>query len=56
MTDGESVIVSGSGLNMARLHDVLMRADKEVRKAARDHDIKSFASMQRVRRERGEGT
>ncbi len=51
--NGESVVVCGSGLNMARLADVLTQALKEVRKAAPEHDVKSFASMQRVRRERG---
>ncbi len=51
--NGESVVVRGSGLNMARLADVLTQALKEVRKAAPEHDVKSFASMQRVRRERG---
>jgi ParB/RepB/Spo0J family partition protein len=56
MPDGESVIVSGSGLNMARLADVLGQAQREVRKAAREHDVKSFQSMQRVKRERGELT
>jgi ParB/RepB/Spo0J family partition protein len=55
MPDGESVVVSGRGLNMARLAELLGEAQKEVRKAAPQHDIKSFSSMQRVRRER-EGT
>ncbi len=54
MPDGETVIVSGSGLNMARLAEVLGLAQKEVRKEAPRHDIKSFQSMQRVKRERGE--
>ncbi len=54
LPNGDSVVVSGRGLNMARLDEVLMRANKEVRKAAAEHDIKSFASMQRVKRERGE--
>lgn len=53
--DGESVIVSGRGLNMARLTELLGQAQKEVRKAAPQHDVKSFASMQRVKREKGEG-
>jgi ParB-like chromosome segregation protein Spo0J len=56
MPDGESVVVSGRGLNMARLTELLGQAQKEVRKEAPHHDIKSFSSMQRVRRERGEGT
>jgi ParB/RepB/Spo0J family partition protein len=56
LPNGDSVVVSGRGLNMARLGDVLAQAQKEVRKAAPDHDVKSFASMQRARRERGEGT
>jgi ParB/RepB/Spo0J family partition protein len=55
LPNGDTVVVSGRGLNMARLDDVLMRANKEVRKAASEHDIKSFSSMQRVRRERGGG-
>jgi ParB family transcriptional regulator, chromosome partitioning protein len=55
LPDGDSVVVSGSGLNMARLAEVLGQAQKEVRKEAPRHDIKSFQSMQRVRRERGEG-
>jgi ParB family transcriptional regulator, chromosome partitioning protein len=56
ITDGESVVVSGRGLNMARLAELLGQAQKEVRKEAPHHDIKSFSSMHRVRRERGEGT
>ncbi len=56
MPDGESVVVSGRGLNMVRLAEVLGQAQKEVRKEAPRHDIKSFQSMQRVRREREEGT
>jgi len=56
LPDGESVVVSGRGLNMARLAELLGQAQKEVRKEAPHHDIKSFSSMQRVRRERGEGT
>jgi ParB/RepB/Spo0J family partition protein len=56
MPDGESVVVSGRGLNMVRLAEVLGQAQKEVRKEAPRHDIKSFSSMQRVRRQRGEGT
>jgi ParB/RepB/Spo0J family partition protein len=55
LPDGDSVVVSGSGLNMARLAEVLGQAQKEVRKEAPRHDIKSFQSMQRVKRERGEG-
>jgi ParB family transcriptional regulator, chromosome partitioning protein len=55
LPDGDSVVVSGRGLNMARLAEVLGQAQKEVRKEAPRHDIKSFQSMQRVRRERGEG-
>ena len=55
MPNGESVVVSGSGLNMARLAELLGQAQKEVRKAAPQHDVKSFSSMQRVRRQRGEG-
>jgi ParB/RepB/Spo0J family partition protein len=55
LPNGETVVVCGSGLNMARLGDVLIQAQKEVRKAAPEHDIKSFQSMQRARRERGEG-
>lgn len=55
LPDGDSVVVSGSGLNMARLAAVLGQAQKEVRKEAPRHDIKSFQSMQRVKRERGEG-
>jgi ParB/RepB/Spo0J family partition protein len=55
LLDGDSVVVSGRGLNMARLAEVLGQAQKEVRKEAPRHDIKSFQSMQRVRRERGEG-
>jgi ParB/RepB/Spo0J family partition protein len=55
LPDGESIVVSGSGLNMARLAEVLGQAQKEVRKEAPRHDIKSFQSMQRVKRERGEG-
>jgi ParB/RepB/Spo0J family partition protein len=56
LPDGQSVVATGSGLNMARLAELLGQAQKEVRKAAPDHDVKSFASMQRVKRERGEGT
>jgi ParB/RepB/Spo0J family partition protein len=55
MPDGESVVVSGRGLNMARLTELLGQAQKEVRQAAPQHDVKSFASMQRVKREKGEG-
>ena len=55
MPQGESVVVSGRGLNMARLTELLGQAQKEVRKAAPQHDVKSFASMQRVKREKGEG-
>jgi ParB/RepB/Spo0J family partition protein len=54
LPNGETVVVCGSGLNMARLGDVLGQAQKEVRKAAREHDVKSFQSMQRAKRERGE--
>jgi ParB/RepB/Spo0J family partition protein len=54
LPNGDSVVVCGSGLNMARLADVLMQAHKEVRKAAPEHDVKSFSSMQRAKRERGE--
>jgi ParB/RepB/Spo0J family partition protein len=56
LPDGQSVVATGSGLNMARLAELLGQAQKEVRKAAPQHDIKSFSSMQRVRRQRGEGT
>jgi ParB family transcriptional regulator, chromosome partitioning protein len=55
LPNGDSVVVCGSGLNMARLGEVLIQAHKEVRKEAPHHDIKSFSSMQRVRRQRGEG-
>jgi ParB/RepB/Spo0J family partition protein len=54
LPNGETVVVCGSGLNMARLADVLGQAQKEVRKAATQHDVKSFSSMQRAKRERGE--
>jgi ParB/RepB/Spo0J family partition protein len=54
LPNGETVVVYGSGLNMARLGDVLIQAQKEVRKATSEHDIKSFQSMQRAKRERGE--
>jgi ParB/RepB/Spo0J family partition protein len=55
MPDGDSVVVSGRGLNMVRLTELLGQAQKEVRKAAPQHDVKSFASMQRVKREKGKG-
>jgi ParB/RepB/Spo0J family partition protein len=56
LPDGACMVVFGHGLNMARLAELLSHAQKEVRKEAPHHDIKSFSSMQRVRRERGEGT
>ena len=56
MPDGESVVVSGRGLNMARLTELLGQAQKEVRKAAPQHDVKSFASMQRVQAGEGGGS
>jgi ParB/RepB/Spo0J family partition protein len=56
LPNGETLVVCGRDLNMARLAELLGQAQKDVRKAAREHDVKSFQSMQRVKRQREEGT
>jgi ParB family transcriptional regulator, chromosome partitioning protein len=53
MPQGASVVVSGSGLNMAQLIELLTDTLKEARRAAAQYDVRTFVSMMRDKAKAG---
>ena len=56
MPDGATVVLSGPGLGIAGVVDLLAKALKEARKAAERYDVKTFQSMMKDRAKKARAT